>query len=124
MNVFRIPKHDQDPSEEMVDWLSHFDGWDGDENGITIPVEGSDEMILCNPGDWLTESGGKLVRLPADGRVLKKVQTEEDGEMTMWVWPLPDGRAIYLFNGVEPMEAYLAPEDNDKGNFFPERNKK
>lgn len=59
MKVWKIPQHDEMPSEEMIDWLSEMtQEWDGDESGITIsPPDGGDAKIGA-PGDYVVESDG------------------------------------------------------------------
>lgn len=58
MKVWKIPQHDEMPSEEMIDWLSVMtQEWDGDESGITIcSLDG--EHKLGGPGDYVVESDG------------------------------------------------------------------
>ena len=58
MKVWKIPQHDEMPSEEMIDWLSEMtQEWDGDESGITITSPEGKEMAGA-PGDYVIESDG------------------------------------------------------------------
>lgn len=64
MKVWKIPQHDEMPSEEMIDWLSEMtQEWDGDESGIVIfpPVGPNGEIGVEKvgaPGDYVVESDG------------------------------------------------------------------
>lgn len=57
MKAYRIPKHDEMPSEEMIDWLGENTmDWSGDESGIALDVlraNGEDEYEVGGPGDWV-----------------------------------------------------------------------
>ena len=58
MKVWKIPQHDEMPSEEMIDWLSEMtQEWDGDESGITISFPSGYDMVGA-PGDYVVESEG------------------------------------------------------------------
>lgn len=58
MKVWKIPQHDEMPSEEMIDWLSEMtQEWDGDESGITISSPDGNDMV-GGPGDYVVESDG------------------------------------------------------------------
>ena len=50
---YQIPRHDQEPSEEMIEWLhENIEDWSGDECGIAlIHNDGTEELGL--PGDWI-----------------------------------------------------------------------
>lgn len=55
MKAYRIPQHNEDPSDEMVDFLSeNTEDWDGDDSGITLgTTDGSAGDELGGPGDWV-----------------------------------------------------------------------
>lgn len=50
---YQIPRHDQEPSEEMIDWLhENTEDWSGDECGIVlVHTDGGEETGF--PGDWV-----------------------------------------------------------------------
>ena len=61
MRVFKVPAHDEMPSEEMIEWLHEMSQeWDGDECGISIypPLGPAGEPKLAGPGDYVVESEG------------------------------------------------------------------
>lgn len=63
----RVPKHDQDPSEEMIDWLSTCPhDWSGDECGITMACGAGGADVEAVSGDWLVESHGQWFVLKKD----------------------------------------------------------
>lgn len=126
MNCFKIPSYDEDPSDRMVDWLNTFgcEQWEGDDSGILLYGPNDEEGELCVPGDWITECGGRLVRLPAGGRKLHNCQMDDDSERQILCWPLFDGTAVYLYNGVEPRLTILAvTSDRLPGIWIPEGKK-
>jgi hypothetical protein len=58
MKVWKIPQHDEMPSEEMIGWLSEMtQEWDGDESGITI-TSPEGKVMVGSPGDYVVESDG------------------------------------------------------------------
>lgn len=134
---FQIPAHDRATSEEMIEWLADFVGWDGDENGIfiytpTCMIEDEPDGELFHPGDWITgiedksyERGKRLVGLPANARQMYNCQVTlngEDREMELWGWPLPNGQLVVLYDGRTPV-LYDRAVDNDHGRgvWLPER---
>lgn len=53
MQVYRIPKIGEEPSEEMKEWLSNLEqDWDGDDSGLTIQLP-SGAWVIGGPGDWI-----------------------------------------------------------------------
>lgn len=119
--------------DEMVEWLHEHDAdsWEGDDSGITIYHTKSyldeDNTELCNPGDWITsipsdnhESGRRLVRLPRTARTMRVCQMADDTEKELWVWELPNGQAVYLFDGREPQLTTLSVDkDSNRGVWLP-----
>lgn len=123
---FRVPDRNVDPSEEMVNWLSEHNGWDGDSEGIVIyeMANGETDHEVCFPGDWITSidtiSGRKLVRLPRKGRKMRMCQMPDDSEKELWVWELPNGQAVYLYDGREPRLTTLSVDkDSNRGIWIP-----
>ena len=48
---YKIPMHDEMPSEEMIDWLSeNTSDWQGDDFGIHLNLE-SDDYVSGEPGE-------------------------------------------------------------------------
>lgn len=77
MVAFRVPLHDEHPSEEMIEWLGSSPlSWDGDESGIVFynlgradrdrPVECCE--VIAAPGDWVVQivRGNQWVVVPAE----------------------------------------------------------
>lgn len=53
MRLYQIPNHGEDPSPELVEYLSDLDQeWDGDDSGITIQLP-SGAWVIGGPGDWI-----------------------------------------------------------------------
>lgn len=58
LTVCRIPHHDEDPSDEFVEWLhENTADWSGDENGIVISCGGEHSQI-----DRMAPTGGIIFR--------------------------------------------------------------
>lgn len=72
MKVWKIPQHDEMPSEEMIAWLHEMtQEWDADEGGITIfPPDGSTERSGA-PGDFVVEDGG-IYRIMSGDEILEE----------------------------------------------------
>ncbi len=81
MVAFRVPLHDEHPSEEMIEWLESSPlRWDGDESGIVFynlgradrgsPIECRD--VIAAPGDWIVQivRGNQWVVVPAEAAVV------------------------------------------------------
>lgn len=71
MKVWKIPQHDEMPSEEMIAWLHEMtQEWDGDESGITIcSLDG--EHKVGGPGDFVVEDGG-IYRIMSGDEILEE----------------------------------------------------
>jgi len=122
---FRVPDRDVDPSEDMINWLNEHERWEGDSEGIVLyDDEYGDSNNVCFPGDWITSietaEGRKLVRLPRKGRKMRMCQMDDDSEKELWVWELPNGQAVYLYDGREPRLTTLSVDkDSNRGIWFP-----
>lgn len=55
MVEFQIPKSNEDPSDEFIEFINECpQDWDGDDSGITIHVGPEEkDWVLGNPGDWV-----------------------------------------------------------------------
>lgn len=65
IEAFQVPARDEDPSQEMVDWLQAMDQkWEGDGEGIVI--EGPTGTNTAFPGDWIIKNtNGEYYPCPA-----------------------------------------------------------
>jgi hypothetical protein len=97
------------------------------EIAVLIKMVGAAGFVAA-PGDWVTviEAGGgrQLVRLSRNGRVMKMCQmSDADGdpiEEELWVWPLPNGQAIYLEGGITPRLTTLSVDKEQiRGTWLP-----
>ena len=53
MRLHRIPNYGEDPSEELVEWLSNLEqDWDGDDCGLNITLPDGTQSV-GGPGDWV-----------------------------------------------------------------------
>jgi hypothetical protein len=52
-----IPSYDQDPTDEMIEWMAKFNPsmWDGDESGVCLHLmkDGVEYDVLGGPGEFL-----------------------------------------------------------------------
>lgn len=74
ITAYRVPLHDEDPTEEMIEWMNSSPlSWDGDESGICFyelgypeTLWGSIPDLIAAPGDWIVHihSGNQWVVLP------------------------------------------------------------
>ena len=72
ITAYRVPMHDEDPTDEMIEWLHSSPlSWDGDESGICFhalaaPNGWVGERIAA-PGDWIVHihAGNQWILLPA-----------------------------------------------------------
>ena len=61
--AYQIPKYDQDPSEEMIDFLAQNPlPWDGDECGINLSLPDGSEIVGI-PGDWVVRAEDGVYRI-------------------------------------------------------------
>ena len=56
--AFQVPQHDEDPGEDMIDWLGTCPHeWSGDESGVHLAVGAGGDGVVAGPGDWIVQSG-------------------------------------------------------------------
>lgn len=135
---FRIPAPTEPVTEtttkkhdEMVEWMHeeyHTENWNGDECGVVLEDQLDDDgcPMVCWPGDWITSiptgSGEerRFVRLPRKARKMRVCQMPDDTELELWVWELPNGQAVYLYDGREPRLTTLSVDkDSNRGVWLP-----
>lgn len=89
MTAYRVPHHDEAPSDEMIEWLHTCPHeWNGDESGIVIEVI-EDHPYTASPGDWVvcSPSGWTVVSAKEMDTLLGvELQPEYSTRSVFMVW--------------------------------------